>query len=181
LLSISVPYGHLLPLRSIYTSSSDWIYNRSRQEKESVKGQGKKGTLEKMFDHLFADSRGRARILDWFHPHAIAYVSDTVSNEMDIVKETLRGTLDSVTPEFLSTWDLNSTMQNVVVLKAPVLHHILRCAAQSDNAREKNKIKDCKMTTLVFVHQQPTLILPDPGMLISNITSTPLRQNHHLE
>jgi hypothetical protein len=62
---------------------------------------------------------------------------------MDMVKEALRGTLDSVTPEFLSTWDLDSTMRNVVVPKAPVLHHILRCAAQSDNARQKNKIKDC--------------------------------------
>ncbi|KAG2360611.1 hypothetical protein BDR07DRAFT_1461916 [Suillus spraguei] len=60
--------------------------------------QDQKGKLKKMFDRLFADLRGLARILDWFRPHAIAYVSDTVSNEMDIVKEALHGTLDSVTP-----------------------------------------------------------------------------------
>ncbi|KAG2369083.1 hypothetical protein BDR07DRAFT_1604966 [Suillus spraguei] len=126
-----------------FAYNRDWIYNRSKQEKESVNGQGKKGKLEKMFDRLFADSRGRARVLDWFRPHMIAYVSDTVSNEMNMVKEALCGTLDSVTPEFLSTWDLNSTMQNIVVPKAPVLYHILRCAAQFTNAREKNKIKDC--------------------------------------
>ncbi|KAG0699922.1 hypothetical protein DFH29DRAFT_934655 [Suillus ampliporus] len=31
------------------------------------------------------------------------------------------GTLDSITPEFLLMWDLNSTIQNAVVSKAPVL------------------------------------------------------------
>ncbi|KAG2361053.1 hypothetical protein BDR07DRAFT_1377528 [Suillus spraguei] len=72
-----------------FAYNRDWIYNRSRQEKESSTWQGQKGKLEKMFDCLFADSRGRARILDWFRPHAIAYVSDTVSNEMDMVKEAL--------------------------------------------------------------------------------------------
>jgi hypothetical protein len=49
-----------------FAYNRDWIYNQSRQEKESITGQGKKGKLEKMFDRLFADSRGRARILDWF-------------------------------------------------------------------------------------------------------------------
>jgi hypothetical protein len=37
-----------LELDSAY--NHDWIYNRSRQEKESITGQGKKGKLEKMFD-----------------------------------------------------------------------------------------------------------------------------------
>ncbi|KAG2363809.1 hypothetical protein BDR07DRAFT_1403107 [Suillus spraguei] len=75
-------------------------HKRIKQEKESSTWQGQKGKLEKMFDRLFADSRGQAWILDWCRPHAIAYVSDTVSNEMDMVKEALHETLDSMTPDY---------------------------------------------------------------------------------
>jgi hypothetical protein len=98
------------PLEVNFAYNRDWIYNHSRQEKENITGQGKKGKLEKMFDYLFADLCGQAQILDWFCPHEIAYVSNTVSNEMDMVKEALCRTLNSVTLEFLSTWDLYLTM-----------------------------------------------------------------------
>ncbi|KAG2355110.1 hypothetical protein BDR07DRAFT_1427207 [Suillus spraguei] len=135
-----------------FAYNRDWIYNRSRQEKESSTGQGQKGKLEKMFDRLFADSRGRARILD--------------CNKMDMVKEALHGTLDSITPEFLSTWDLNSAMQNVVVPKAPVLHHILRCAAQTDNARAKNKINMLTVPgrSRIGIRKQNVFSLPVPAV-----------------
>jgi len=39
-----------------FAYNRDWIYNRSKQEKESVNGQGKKGKLEKMFDCLFGET-----------------------------------------------------------------------------------------------------------------------------
>ncbi|KAG2359949.1 hypothetical protein BDR07DRAFT_1413762 [Suillus spraguei] len=64
-----------------FAYNRDRIYNRSRQDKENSAGQGQQGKLEKTFNHLFADSQGRAQILDWFRPHVMAYVSDTVSNE----------------------------------------------------------------------------------------------------
>ncbi|KAG1842680.1 hypothetical protein C8R48DRAFT_780951 [Suillus tomentosus] len=111
------------PSQPDFMYNRDWIYNPSKVEKEnSGDGQRVSGKLEQMFDRLFADSRGRARMLEWFHPHAVAYISLTVSNEMDAVKEALRGTLDSVTPQFLSTWDLSTTIQDKVALKAPILH-----------------------------------------------------------
>ncbi|KAG1908727.1 uncharacterized protein F5891DRAFT_936980 [Suillus fuscotomentosus] len=89
----------------------------------------------------------------WFHPHAVTYVCETVSAKMDAVKEDLRGTLDSVTPEFLSTWDLNSMMRDMVVPKVPVLQSILRRAAQTDRAVAKNKIKDCSTACNVIITQ----------------------------
>ncbi|KAG2063055.1 hypothetical protein BDR04DRAFT_1123524 [Suillus decipiens] len=60
-----------------FAYSRDWIYNCSKQEKESVNGRGNKGKLEKMFDRLFADSRGRARILERFHPLVMPYFIDS--------------------------------------------------------------------------------------------------------
>ncbi|KAG1858619.1 hypothetical protein C8R48DRAFT_715264, partial [Suillus tomentosus] len=64
------------------------------------------GKLEQLLDCMFADSRGRARMLN---------------TEMDAVKDDLRGALDIITPEFLLTWDLNSTMDNTIAPKAAVL------------------------------------------------------------
>ncbi|KAG2120630.1 uncharacterized protein F5147DRAFT_647090 [Suillus discolor] len=116
----------------------DWIYNPSKVEKEnSGDGQRVSGKLEQMFDRLFADSQGRAHMLEWFHPHTVAYISLTVSNEMDAVKEALCGTLNSVMLQFLSTWDLSTTIQDKVALKALILQHILRCAAQMECAIER--------------------------------------------
>jgi len=84
-------------------------------------------------------------MMEWFRPRVISSVSTVINQEMDAVKEILRGTLDSITPEFLLTWDLNSTIQNAVVSKAPVLNlnSILHRAAQTDRAKDKNKLKEC--------------------------------------
>ncbi|KAG1884573.1 hypothetical protein F4604DRAFT_1878642 [Suillus subluteus] len=92
-------------------------------------------------------------MLEWFCPHAIAYISHAVSNEMDAVKEALRGTLDSVTPQFLLTWDLSTTIQDKVALKALILQHILCCAAQTEHAIERNKIKDSSTACNVIITQ----------------------------
>ncbi|KAG2066143.1 hypothetical protein BDR04DRAFT_1107149 [Suillus decipiens] len=87
-----------------------------------LRGRAKKGNLRRR-SSAYLQAR---EILDWFRPPCNSICTDTFSDEMNMVKQTLHGTLDSVTPEFLLTWDLNSTMQNVVVSKAPVLRHILR-------------------------------------------------------
>jgi hypothetical protein len=133
------------PSEACFAYNRDRIFNCSRQKKMNVDvGKAAVGKLEKMFDCLFADSRGCTRMIEWFRPRVISSVSTIISQEMDAVKEVLRGTLDSITLEFLLTWDLNSTIQNAVVSKAPVLNSILHRAAQTDRAKDKNKLrKDC--------------------------------------
>jgi hypothetical protein len=121
-----------------FSFNRDRIYNYPAKEKGNSTGK-----LEQLLDCMFADSRGRARMLKWFRPHAVDYVSDVVSTEMDAVKEDLRGALDIITLEFLLTWNLNSMMDNTVGPKAPVLRRLLHSAAQTARAKEKNKIKDC--------------------------------------
>lgn len=132
------------PSEASFAYNRDRIFNCSRQEKTGVDvGKAPVGKLEKMLDCLFADSRGRTQMMEWFRPCIISSVSAVISQEMDAVKEVLRGTLDSITPEFLLTWDLNSTIQNAVISKAPVLNSILHRTAQTDRAKDKNKLKDC--------------------------------------
>jgi hypothetical protein len=131
------------PSQLDFTVNRDQIYYSSKEEKENLKDESSRGKLEQVLDHMFANARGHSRLLNWFHPHAVTYVCETVSAEMDAMKEDLWGMLDSVTPEFLSTWDLDSMMRDTVVPKVPVLQSILCHAAQTDHAVAKNKIKDC--------------------------------------
>jgi len=59
-----------------FAYNRDRIYNCSRQEKTSVDvGKCPEGKFGNMFDYLFADSRGRTCMMEWFRPHAIS--SDT--------------------------------------------------------------------------------------------------------
>ncbi|KIK73259.1 hypothetical protein PAXRUDRAFT_123405, partial [Paxillus rubicundulus Ve08.2h10] len=51
-----------------------------------------------------------------------------VYNEMDDVKDALRGTIKSITPEFLMTWDINSTMDHIINKSTPTLHWLLESA-----------------------------------------------------
>ena len=70
---------------------------------------------------------------------------------MDNVKRALHGTINTVSPEFLFTWDINTIVQKVVEDRAPVLSEILESASQSDRAFRKNKRKDVRAigTTLI--------------------------------
>ncbi|KAF9229001.1 hypothetical protein BS17DRAFT_805664 [Gyrodon lividus] len=50
---------------------------------------------------------------------AVDIVSSKVYDEMDHVKDVLRGIISSITPESLMTWDINSTMDRIVDKSAP--------------------------------------------------------------
>ncbi|KIK76565.1 hypothetical protein PAXRUDRAFT_169503, partial [Paxillus rubicundulus Ve08.2h10] len=72
---------------------------------------------------------------------AVDVVSSKVYNEMDNVKDALQGTISSITPEFLMTWDINSTMDCIVSTSAPTLHQLLESASQTDRVRRENTKK----------------------------------------
>ncbi|KAF8452793.1 hypothetical protein L210DRAFT_3608609 [Boletus edulis BED1] len=74
-------------------------------------------------------------------PHAVDLVSQKVSDEMDVIKKTLGGTVGTITPDSLRTWDINTFIGSLVDTKAPITGHILRTAAETDHAKQKNKIK----------------------------------------
>ncbi|KIK75283.1 hypothetical protein PAXRUDRAFT_173268, partial [Paxillus rubicundulus Ve08.2h10] len=77
----------------------------------------------------------------WIEARAVNMVSSKVYNEMDDVKDTLQGTIKSITPEFLMTWNINSTMDHIVNKSTPTLHWLLESASQTDHARRENTKK----------------------------------------
>ncbi|KAG2364879.1 hypothetical protein BDR07DRAFT_732339 [Suillus spraguei] len=67
------------PSQLDFAVNRDRIYYSSKEEKENLKDESSRGKLEQVLDHMFADARGRSRLLNWFHPHAVTYVCETVS------------------------------------------------------------------------------------------------------
>jgi hypothetical protein len=102
------------------------------------------GKLALLLDCLYEDPRGKAQLLAWMEPHAFRTVARKVYTEMDDIKRALHGTIDTVSPEFLLTWDINTIVQKVVEDRAPVLAEILESASQSDRASRKKKRKDIR-------------------------------------
>jgi hypothetical protein len=99
------------------------------------------GKLVKLLDLIYDDKRGREQITRWMEPHAVELMAKKVYQEMDTVKVSLRQPIDSVTPELLRNWDLNSMMDSVVKDRSPILHRTLQAASQTQTAEDNNKFK----------------------------------------
>ncbi|KAG0698558.1 hypothetical protein DFH29DRAFT_1081734 [Suillus ampliporus] len=76
-----------------------------------------------------------------------------VSRKMDDAKRCLHMTLDTITPELLLTCNFQTTLASVVHKNTPLLFKIIMNAAQTDRARENNKIKDCGIACNVIITQ----------------------------
>ncbi|KAF8844129.1 hypothetical protein BDN67DRAFT_1066260 [Paxillus ammoniavirescens] len=96
--------------------------------------------LYQLFDLIFNDSRGGPLFHRWIEDQAVDVVQRKVYDEMDDVKDALRGTINSITPEFLMTWDINSTMDRIVDESAPTLHRLLESVSQKTSTTACNVI-----------------------------------------
>jgi hypothetical protein len=85
----------------------------------------KSGKLHQLLDTIFNDTRGSSCLLGWMEPHAIESVLQKVYSEMDNVKEDVRLKIDSITPEFLASWDVGSTIGAAMANRAPTLSKLL--------------------------------------------------------
>ncbi|KAF9226424.1 hypothetical protein BS17DRAFT_878968 [Gyrodon lividus] len=106
-----------------------------------------------VYRRLFFNDCGRAHLLRWMEPHAIELVPDKITSEMDNVKSALTGTISSITPESLLAWDVNMFIGTLVEEAAPITGHMLKTAAQTERAKQQNKIKSCSTACNVIVTQ----------------------------
>jgi hypothetical protein len=100
--------------------------------------------LSVLLDSIFAHPKGRDLILRWMHPHALEFVCSTVSSEMDcVVKALSLPGVEHITSEFIANWTLETVVEPAIQL-CPSLLSILHAAAQTEEAKQKNKIKTPK-------------------------------------
>lgn len=103
-----------------------------------------------VLDRTFAHPKGHDLILHWLHPHSLESVCSTVAAEMDIViKELSLPSVEHVSSEFVSTWTLEKVVEPATQL-CPSLLRILEAAAQTPEAKRKNKIKAPKTVRGTF-------------------------------
>ncbi|KIJ57431.1 hypothetical protein HYDPIDRAFT_171701, partial [Hydnomerulius pinastri MD-312] len=132
-------------------SEKDYASYRDRMYTPPKDGAPRK--LDRVFDLILSDPRGGPLLTHWMGPHAIKMVSRKIYDEMDDVKDELRGTIDTITSAFLLQWDINSTVTDVMDNNAPILNEVLECAAQTDRARKENTLKTCNTARNVVVTQ----------------------------
>ena len=65
--------------------------------------------------------------------------------------------INTVSPDFLLNWDINTIVQNVVEDHAPVLTEILESASQSDRASRMNKRKNIHTVRTTLIGQSNLL------------------------
>jgi hypothetical protein len=100
--------------------------------------------LSDLLDNIFAHPKGRDLILEWMQPHTLESVCSTVSSEMDlVVKELSLPSVEHVSSEFINNWTLETVIEPATQL-CPSLLRILEAAAQTEEAKQKNKIKSPK-------------------------------------
>ncbi|KAF9234843.1 hypothetical protein BU15DRAFT_78605 [Melanogaster broomeanus] len=111
------------------------------------------GKFTKLLDHILKNDHGRVHLLRWMEPHALRLVCQTIASEMDEVKSALAGTIKSITPESLLTWDVNTFIRSVIDECAPTTGQILKTAARTDRAMGINKIKSGETACNVIITQ----------------------------
>jgi hypothetical protein len=106
-----------------------------------------------LLDRTFAHPKGHGLMLRWIQPHSLETVCSTVASEMDlVVKELTLPSVEHVSSEFISNWTLESIIEPATQL-CPSLLRVLEAAAQTQEARRKNKIKSPKTVRRIsFAH-----------------------------
>jgi hypothetical protein len=77
---------------------------------------------------------------------------------MDDIKDDLRGSIKSITPEFLVRWEINSTVGEAMDKRTLILTKVLLTAAQTDHTVKENIVKDSStVCTISYLHHSPLM------------------------
>jgi len=107
--------------------------------------------LHQLLDTIFDDPQGSLCLLAWMEPHAIESVSHKVYSKMDNIKDEVRLKIDSITPEFLASWDVSSTIGAAMANHAPTLSKLLLSACQTTRSSKENTVKDSKIVCIDII------------------------------
>jgi hypothetical protein len=121
-----------LVLEILHEDKPEYSYHRTEFYKEGNE------KLFKILDAIISSGPGRSKLRTWMRrPVAVDLFGDVITQEMNNVQkaELLPG-IAAITPEFIQNWTVSPHQE-----LAPCLLRVLSTAAQTTDAKEKNKIK----------------------------------------
>jgi hypothetical protein len=132
------------------------ILDGSQDEYEHYRSQWLSPSCNKLsglLDGIFSHPKGQDLVRHWMRPYALDFICSTVASEMDlVVKELFLPNVEHVSTDFISNWTLEKVIEPATQL-CPSLLRILEVAAQTPEAKQKNKIKSPKTACNVIVSQ----------------------------
>ncbi|KAG6835025.1 hypothetical protein H0H93_005508 [Arthromyces matolae] len=91
--------------------------------------------LERFLELIWKHEKGSYTMKNWLKPHAVDYVCNLVSHELEAAKPSLMMNTDEVTPEFISTWDINSIMEPIAEKITPTWARVLHAATEPSTSK----------------------------------------------
>ena len=123
------------------------ILDSTQLEYENYRSRWLSPNSNKLFlllDQIFAHPKGHDLISRWMQPHILDSVCSVVGSEMDSAVGMLSlPSVEHITPQFINDWKLETIIEPATQL-CPSLLCILEAAAQTEEAKRKNKIKSPK-------------------------------------
>ena len=130
------------------------ILDESQDEYEHYRSRWFSSSCNKLsilLDRIFVHPKGRDLVLQWMRPHSLESVCSTVASEMDlVVKELSLPSVEHVSTEFIANWTLERVVEPATQ-HCPSLLQILEAAAQTQEAKRRNKIKSPKTVCRSFI------------------------------
>ena len=131
-------------LRGCRLSPFDLVLEILNEDKPEFSGHRKEfykegnEKLSKILDAIVSNGPGRSKLRTWMRkPVAVDLFSEVITQEMNNVQKTeLLPGIAAITPEFIKNWTISPHRE-----LAPCLLRVLSTAAQTADAKEKNKIK----------------------------------------
>lgn len=81
---------------------------------------------------------------DWMRPHAVDLVCNIIHEEIDHAKLHLHIMTTEITPEFISSWDINGLIELLSSQVTPVWSQILEAATELKGAKAKSNSRNCQ-------------------------------------
>lgn len=130
-------------------TDQEYIYFRDAFYTEHKSSQ----RLANFLDVVWESPKGCHMLKDWMRPHAINLICEIIDEEMERAKPNLQYSTKDVTPEFISTWNINSLMDCVGSEITPVWSQILDVATENRESRMKIKTSRSRNRRTVSFHK----------------------------
>ncbi|KAF8816904.1 hypothetical protein BYT27DRAFT_6952107 [Phlegmacium glaucopus] len=122
----------LQSVRVAPTGLSSMIHGELNTYRTSLLSTTNHNSLQELLSLLYSDRKESEIVKKWMDPLAIQYVCSAVEREVEAAKPQLHLNTNSITPEYMSTWNVNKIW---ILMLRTLLQYVLRFVMPQLNLR----------------------------------------------